>query len=1045
MNLRRWLLGLTLALAALFALTSRAQQDAKSASKSAAKQKTSVTYSEAYGKKGEQPKLDAAKDLPRFPALSPADALKAFKVKKGFRLELAAAEPNVNSPIAMAFDEKNRLFVVEMRDYSELRDAKPHLGRIRMLESTRGDGVFDQATVFADDLPWPTGVICHGGGLFVIASPDILWLKDTNGDGKADERKVVFTGFGSTVSRLNVQALPNSLNWSLDNRIHGATAGNGGVIKQLAAHPPQPDLALNGRDFSFDPRTLVMRTEGPTAQYGMSFDSQGRKFVCSNSDHLQLLMYDARYAGRNPHYAMPSPKVSIAADGPAAEVFRISPDEPWRIIRTRWRVSGVVPGAVEGGGRVSGYFTGATGATLYRGDAYGPDFADNAFIGDAGGNLVHRKKIHPAPDGVGLVAKRPDDEQGFEFLASTDTWFRPVQFQNAPDGCLYIADMYREVIEHPWSIPESIKQHIDLNSGSDRGRIWRIVPENFQRPKPVQLAKATTAELVKLLEHPNGWHRETAARLLYERQDKAAVAMLEKLLKESKSPVGRMHALFALEGLSADGQPALADSHMVAGIRDTDERVREHAVRLAESTINRATDVSELWARVMLAAGDASPRVRYQAALSLGGARLKQRMGALGEALIRSWDSPWVRTAVLNSLGGDAAEILKSDGRSFLGADNKAAGEEFARSLVQVIAARHDAAEVSIALRFIAELGSKNGAAGHSQHHSAFMLIRAFGDGLQRAGSSLAKADPEGKLKPQFALAARLAADVRTPGPTPEATRAEAVQLLGLTSYAESGATLLALLGGNEPPALQSAALATLARFTEPALGGELTKRWPMFSSRLKSEALTALLARPERLAALLAAVESGVIKPAELNSTQIKPLLAHRDASIRERATKLLASALPQPRDTVVKNFTPALQLRGDAAKGKAIYTERCVSCHRAGSEGFALGPDLVTVKNTGAEKLLVNILDPNREVAPQFIAFTVETKDDESLVALIANETTTHVTFRMANGIEKTLPRSAIRGMKSSGQSLMPEGLEQNLTPQGMADLLEFIAALK
>ncbi len=1011
------------------------KQDSNSAPKAATKQKNSVTYSEAYGKKGEQPKLDGAKDLPRFPALAPADAVKSFKVKKGFRVELAAGEPLVNSPIAMAFDENNRLFVVEMRDYSELRDAKPHLGRIRMLESTRGDGVFDKATVFAENLPWPTGVICYGGGLFVIATPDIVWLKDTNADGKADERKVIFTGFGATASRLNVQALPNSLNWSLDNRIHGATAGNGGVIKQVAANPPAPDLALSGRDFSFDPRTLTMRAEGPTAQYGMSFDSRGRKFVCSNSDHLQVLMYDARYAGRNPHYAMPSPKVSIAADGGAAEVFRISPDEPWRIIRTRWRISGVVPGMVEGGGRVSGYFTGATGATIYRGDAYGPDFADNAFIGDAGGNLVHRKKIVPAPDGVGLIARRPDNEQGIEFLASTDTWFRPVQFQNAPDGCLYIADMYREVIEHPWSIPESIKQHIDLNSGSNRGRIWRIAPENFKQPKPVQLGKATTAELVKLLEHPNGWHRETAARLLYERQDKTAVALLETAAQESKSARGRMHALCAVDGLG------LFDLKLImACLHDADSTVREQALRLAEKAIqSKAAGVSMFSAMEKLAS-DPDARVRFQLALTLGAIKLPamtvaelqvpRTLALLTEIVRHNAGSKWIQAAVLNSVSDDPGKVFP-----LLANDPKFRTEPDGRAHLLQLAVLVGSLNQSGSLaNVVTHIGQLQDSA------TAFALTRALGDGLQRAGSSITKADTKGELKPLFTQASQIAADTKAP----EATRVPAIHLLALTSHAESGATLLALLGSKESAALQSSALAALARFPEPKLAGDLTMRWGTLSARLKSEALTVLLARPERAAVAMAALENGTIKPTELSAAQTQSLLNHGDATLRARAIKLIGKPAAS-RDSVVKAFLPALQLRGDAAKGKVIHTERCASCHRAGKEGFALGPDLVTVKNTGAEKLLVNILDPNREVAPQFLAFNVETKDDESLAALIANETTTHVTLRMASGVEKTLPRTSIRGMKSSGQSLMPEGLEAGLTPAQFADLLEFILTLK
>ena len=539
--------------------------------------KTRATYSELYGKAAAPPTV-AAQELPRFPAVEPANAASTFQVKQGFRLELVAAEPLVHSPVTMAFDEHGRLYVVEMIDYSERRDETPHAGRIRLLEDTDGDGKFDKATIFADNLPWPTAIICSGGGVFVGATPDIIWLKDTKGTGQADERKVVFTGFGSGAARLNVQALINSFNWGLDNRIHGATGPIGGTAVKSTATNASPALDLRGRDFNFDPRSLTMQPESGGGQYGLSFDSQGRKFVCSNSDHLQQVLFDLRYAARNPAFPLPSPRVSIAVDGPAAEVFRLSPDEPWRIVRTRWRISGVVPGMVEGGGRVSGYFTGATGATIYRGDAYGPEFVDNAFIGDAGGNLVHRKVL--SPNGVVLTAKRPADEQGLEFLASRDTWFRPVHFQNAPDGCLYIADMYREVIEHPWSIPEAIKQHLDLNSGNNRGRIWRVVPEKFTQPKPLKLAAASSAQLVAHLDSANGWTRDTAARLLYERQDRRAVADLEALLSKARTPLGRVHALYALQGLFA-----LSHQHLLAALGDRDERVREHAIKLSEGYI----------------------------------------------------------------------------------------------------------------------------------------------------------------------------------------------------------------------------------------------------------------------------------------------------------------------------------------------------------------------------------------------------------------------------------------------------------------------------
>jgi putative membrane-bound dehydrogenase-like protein len=595
-------------IAALVALSTHAADNLKS----------KTTYAKAYGETKNAVAVDPAKDLPRYPAIEAKDAIATWQVKKGFHLELAANEPQVRSPIAISYDEHGRMFACEMIDYSEMRDVTPHLGRVSMLEDQDGDGHFETSTVFADDLPWPTGLICANGGVFVIATPDLWFFKDTNGDGKAEVREKVFTGFGTGLKLLNVQGLANSPQWGQDNRIHIlAGGGNRGVMTCLK-RPELKGIELGGKDFWFDPRTFDFGVEGGGAQYGQSFDNYGRKFGCSNSDHLQYWVYDDKYAGRNPYFQMPSARQSIAVDGGAAEVFRISPDEPWRIIRTRWRIAGVVKGAVEGGGRVSGYFTGATGTTIYRGDAYGADFVNNSFSGDAGGQLVHRKIIRPTADGISLEGERPADERGFEFAASKDTWVRVVNFANAPDGCLNIMDMYREVIEHPWSIPDEIKKHIDLNNGNERGRVYRIVPDGWtakadRRGKGVNLADMSTEELVKTLGHTNGWHRDTAQRLLYERNDKAAIPLLEKVLTGDNA-LAKLHALGALEGFGA-----MTEQSLTAALIDTDPHVREAAIRTTERWITNGGKPTERTMATLTALNrDPSPRVRYQLILSAG-------------------------------------------------------------------------------------------------------------------------------------------------------------------------------------------------------------------------------------------------------------------------------------------------------------------------------------------------------------------------------------------------------------------------------------------
>ena len=962
------------------------------------------------------PELTLA-DLPRVPPVETSNVFKTFQIKRGFTLELAAAEPLVLDPIEICFDENGRMFVVEMRDYSELRDVQPHLGRIRLVSDVNGDGVFDQATVYAEDLPWPTGVCCYNGGIFVAASPDIIYFKDTDGDGKADVRTVVFTGFGAGKGdKLNVQALVNGLRWGLDNRIHGQTSGNGGVLKRLNA-PDAAALELRGRDFSFDPRQLDLRPENGGGQYGMCFDNHGRKFVCSNSHHIQTFMYDAHYAERNPYYNMPPAIVDIPVDGPAAEVYRTSPEEGWRVIRTKWRVTGVVEGLIEGGGRASGYFTSATGITIYRGDAFPQDFAGDAFIADVGSNLIHRKQVRP--DGVGLIAERATDEQKVEFLTSTDLWFRPTQMANAPDGCLYICDMYREVIEHPWSLPENIKKLLDLNAGNDRGRIYRITPDGFRRRQPPQLGKAPTKELVATLASQNGWHRDTAARLLFEQQDQAAIPMLEKMIRQSPSALGRLQALHALDGLGG-----LKGVDLSTALNDADATVREHAVKLAEGFI--AAGDTGLWAKVSTLCDDPDIHVRYQVAFTLGEFNRPGKIEGLVAIARRDLESPWTQAAIFSSLADGAGELftaLVGDAR----VRQSPAGQDFLRQLIVFVGAKNRREEVAAALKYIGQVDDPA---------LMFAMTRSLGDGLQRANQSLAAA---GDSLNQVLLRAQTEA---ANAAAPEALRVTAIQLLAYTSYEASGPLLLGLLDRPQSQPIQLAALATLDRFAGAPIGAELTSRWNLLTPRLRAATLTALIARPARATALLQAIERGSIRASALDSTQIKLLTTYRDPAVRELAAKVLAAQPASPRKTIVEGFAPALNLPGNAAAGKKIYAERCVSCHRSSGEGFALGPDFVTVKTTGKEKLLTNFIDPNAEVRPEFASYLVETKDDQTLLGLVVNETATSITLRQAYGKQDVIPRASITKLQSQGLSLMPEGLESGLTPQAVADLLEYIS---
>jgi putative membrane-bound dehydrogenase-like protein len=997
----------------------------------ARKIESKTTYAKAYGETKGAVSVDPAKDLPRYPAVEPKDAIATFQVKKGFGLEFAAHEPNVRSPIAVSFDEHGRMFVCEMIDYSEMRDATPHLGRISMLEDKDGDGFFETAKVFADNLAWPTGLICANGGVFVIATPDIIFFKDTDGDGKSDVRDTIYTGFGTGLKILNVQGMANCPQWGLDNRIHvQAGGGNRGKVKCLK-RPELPEMELGGRDFWFDPRTLEFGLEAGGGQYGMSFDDWGRKYVCSNSDHLQFFIYDDRFANRNPYFTMPPTKRSVAVDGGAAEVFRISPDEPWRIIRTRWRVAGVVKGAVEGGGRVSGYFTGATGTTVYRGDAYGPEFANNTFSGDAGGQLVHRKVI--SPDGVSVKGARPADEQGYEFAASKDTWVRTVNFANGPDGHLYLCDMYREVIEHPWSIPDEIKKHIDLNSGNDRGRIYRIIKSGQKPKKANPLADASPQELVNTLESPNGWHRDCASRLIYERNEKGTVPLLDALVRKTSNPLARLHALGCLDGFNA-----LTDEHLIIALKDANEHLRAQAVMLAAIRNDGKTPSPALWKELETLVKDPSPRVRLHLAFLIGvmsegskegGANPYAAALALAEGSV---DDEYITSAILAAPPQRALRLLEN----VIGSKSAPLQGKFAADLIRIIGSAGEPDANRYALKL---LSSPNLPAT-----SRNLWITSYTQGLKRAGTTLEKVDKEGKLSAVFTSAATVAANTAAGEPA----RLDAIAFMESAPFTKAKQALTPCLATGQPEAVQAAAVKTLATWSADDATKAIIDQWPAYAPKAREAALAALIARPARISALLTAMQSGGekgIRPADLSAAQVQALLKVEDKAIAKSAREVLASVIPPSRESVIAKFQPALTSKGDAAKGQMVYMQRCFTCHRAAGQGLEVGPDLITVKTKGRDALLTAILDPHKEVAPQYIAYLVNTKDGQTLSGIITQDEAASMTIKMMGGAQLNIPRSNIKGSSSSSQSLMPEGLETGMTTQDMADLLDFIEGLK
>jgi putative heme-binding domain-containing protein len=273
-----------------------------------------------------------------------------------------------------------------------------------------------------------------------------------------------------------------------------------------------------------------------------------------------------------------------------------------------------------------------------------------------------------------------------------------------------------------------------------------------------------------------------------------------------------------------------------------------------------------------------------------------------------------------------------------------------------------------------------------------------------------------------------------------ESLRVAALQFLGQTAYTDSREVILRQLAPGLAQPVQLAAVAALGHQVHPAIGAEVIKRWDTLTPKVRAAALSMLLARAERIPALLDAVEKGTVPKADLPTAQIVFLRSHRDSAIQERAMKIFAAGQDQRVD-VIQKYVPSLSMEGDAARGRGLFSERCATCHKLNGVGTAVGPDLASARSNGKEKLLISILDPNREIAPNFLNYTVETKDGETLTGLIANDSAAGITLRRANGEESVVARDRISRIQTQNLSLMPEGLEAGLTNQEMANLLEFL----
>ena len=995
---------------------------------------------------------------------SPEESAKKFRVPNGFRVDLVASEPLLADPTCITFDEHGRLFVGELHGYNlegyldvtelnktgkldrEVRRIhvrgplhqearKRTYGTVKLLKDNDGDGRMDKAVVFADHLPPCYGLTAARGGIIAVCPPEIIYLADRDGDGVAEVRETLFRGF----TQVELERGINNPRPGLDNWIYVGAGGERGTI--TGPHLRQP-VEIGHTNFRIRADgTAIEPVTGSVGTFGMAFSDFGDCFPGSGGGPVFAIPLDQQSLSRNPFVAAPQSTIWIAD---YSTTFPISQPDPWRVKR------GQDPAWVKFYGpreTSSNYFTAGCGNVLYRAGLFPSEYQGQFFCCEPSQNIVHRAVL--SRDGAGFRARRAVDDEKSEFLASTDQWFRPNNLEVGPDGALYIVDMYREIIEDYSAIPRFLQQQYGLVNGDDRGRIWRLSPIDGPVRQRLDLAALSDDELVRYTGDRDAWWRATAQRLLVERGNRAVAPALSRQVRQGKTPQARLHALYTLDGLGA-----LTPAEVAHALRDEHYGVRVHALRLSERWL---ADNSELAAQAVTLADDSDASVRLQVALSLGAAPTDKAQQPLLRLATTHGQEPWMAAAILSSARHSAPAILAGLLRLPEIPDG---GKKLLQPLATTIGAQGTSGQIAELLAAVDRHGPtvqlaclEGWAKGLSQRKDRLAMTTmpaplgrwtasASGE-IKTAAVRLAVALQLGataEVRGAFAEAARGAQDEKLP----LAQRKQALRLLACAPFPILQPVVTELLTARHAPDLQVAAVGTLSECDDPGVAAVLLGDWNTVSPSVRTAIIKGLLAREDRLVALLDAVESKRIHPSGIGSFQQQYLTTHRDAKIANRASKLLQQqATTKETAQRLAQFQQALGGPRDVQAGKAVFAKHCQTCHRVSGEGFEVGPNLGSAMNKPDESILMSILDPSSQITSGFESYIVVRLDGRISGGILASESPTSVTLRRDKGETEMILRSEIDTLSASQISIMPDNLYQQMTPKDAADLIAYLRA--
>lgn len=933
------------------------------------------------------------------------ESLNSFSLPQGFVIEAIAAEPLIRDPINFAVDAQGRMWVVEMGDYprgnpaADLSQIKRHEpwegppgGRIKVLTDEDQDGKFDKANLFLDGLSFPTGVFPWKDGVLISGAPDLIFARDIDGDLVCDETEVLYSGF----SEANPQHRIGGFEYGLDGWLYLSAGTNNQEIKCLKTGET---VNISGRDCRIHPESGRLEAASGRSQYGRSRDDFGNWYGNSNSEPLFQYVIEDQDLRRNPHVPSPSPKHHLTEPARAPPVYPTS--------RTLDRFNDLY---------ALNRFTSACSPTVFRNDTLGADVYGSVLICEPVHNLVSRVMVDRST--IEFQGSRSPAEQNSEFLSSSDNWFRPVRLMTAPDGSLWVCDMYRHVIEHPEWIPEAWQAKLDLYAGFNRGRIYRVFRQDHP-PVPIEdLSRLDPKELVSRLNSPNGWVRDTAQRLLVEKASIAnpeVVQRIDDLIDQATDPRTLIQSSATLALFPGDNSPG----KQVFSSENVDVLI--HTLRTWGV---KGSSQGQLQPHLL--ASHQSERVRFELALAAGNAAPSDATDILKEVMQGSPGHPWIRTAILSSSQAVADQLL-------------------------VAAIQHADSDSQLVNGLLATLIGNDPVQGMQQLSTSIddvenldkrwqLLLTAL-DYLERrriSTSEILHQLPAASAEQLSSIIESATSTVQS-GKIGADTLPTALRLASFSTSPLKAESVLEYLDAGNSPQVISAAIEAALRVQGTQL---LLQRMRTQTPATQAEIQSLIMTDPKSMNLFLDELEAARLTLNDLTSATRNMLANHRDKEIRNRYEELAKSEPTSlSRQQVLEAYHSALSLTGDVESGRAVFKRVCASCHQHREIGNDFGPKLATLVQKSNDYLLTAILDPNVASEAKYRGYSIATRDGKVYSGLILEETATSLKLIRPDGKSESILRTEIEEMVNTGRSFMPEGLEKDLTPQQIADLIQFI----